>query len=131
MKKYSLLIGSMLLATQLQVKANESFNSEMSHVVGGVVMAGGITAIVDHYYPEYAENRGMIGFGISSASIILAEYVEFALHGDARGQLLDTASHIAGSAFGAFVTDKYILSPVIKNSPRGGKSVGLKIEHSF
>ncbi|MDD4855658.1 MAG: hypothetical protein PHQ22_03320 [Sulfuricurvum sp.] len=129
MKKIAFVIASMLMITQLQ--ANNSASSEMSHVVGGSVLAGGITAVVNSYYPEYKENRGMIGFEISSAAIIVEQSIEFALHGNAKGQILDAISHIAGSAFGAFVTDKYILAPVINTSPLEGKSVGLTLQHSF
>lgn len=113
------------------VSANDSFNSEMSHVIGGAVIAGGITAVVDSYYPEYKADRGMIGFGISSLTIIAFESVTVALRGDAKGQLLDVASHMAGSAFGAFVTDKFILAPVVTNSPAEGKLVGLNVKYSF
>jgi len=120
---------SILLSTQLH--ANTDLDSEMSHAIGGVVMAGGITAFVDHYYPEYADNRGMIGFGISSIATLIYQAIEISKYGDTRGQIIDAASHIAGSALGAFVTDKYILSPVIKESPGGGKSVGIKVTHSF
>jgi len=121
---------SILLSTQLH--ANTDLDSEMSHALGGVVMAGGgITAIVDHYYPEYADNRGMIGFGISSLATLIYQAIEISKYGDTRGQIIDAASHIAGSALGAFITDKYILSPVIKESPGGGKSVGIKVTHSF
>jgi hypothetical protein len=130
-KKYYLFIPVMVLITQLHAATNDSFNSEISHFIGGSVAAGGVTAIVDHYYPEYSENRAMIGFGISSLGMIIAEGIQIAQDGNSRGQMLDIASHIAGSAFGAFVTDKYILSPVIKNSPTEGKSVGFKLERPF
>lgn len=113
------------------VSANDSFNSEISHVIGGAVMAGGITAVVDSYYPEYKADRGMIGFGVSSLSIIAFESVTVALRGDAKGQLLDVASHIVGSAFGAFVTDTFILSPVVENSTSEGKFIGLRAGVSF
>ncbi|MGZ5208967.1 MAG: hypothetical protein ACXWB0_08110 [Sulfuricurvum sp.] len=113
------------------VSANDSFNSEMSHVIGGAVAAGAITAIVDSYYPEYRADRGMIGFGISSIAMIAAESVTVATGGDLNGQLLDVASHMVGSAFGAFVTDKFILSPVIENSASEGKFIGLRAGLSF
>jgi len=113
------------------VSANNSVSSEMSHVVGGAVTAGAITAIVDSYYPEYREDRGMIGFGISSVVMIAFESVTVALRGDLNGQLLDVASHVAGSAFGAFVTDKFILSPVIENSASEGKFIGVRAGVSF
>jgi len=111
--------------------ANDSFGSEMSHIIGGAVMAGGITAIVDSYYPEYKEDRGMIGFGISSALIVAEQGIEVALHGDAKGQLLDTVYHIAGSALGAYVTDQFILAPVVSDSKVQGTFVGLNLQHSF
>ncbi|MDO9305860.1 MAG: hypothetical protein Q7T77_11065 [Sulfuricurvum sp.] len=129
MKKITLLIATTLMITQLE--ANTSVSSEMSHFVGGAVMAGGITAVVDSYYPDYKENRGMIGFWISSAAVIAEQGVEYALHGDAKGQALDAISHIAGSALGAFVTDQYILSPVIKDSSTTGNYVGLTLQRSF
>lgn len=119
----------MMLAVTLN--ANDSFNSELSHFTGGAVMAAGITAVVDHYYPEYREDRGMIGFGISSAAVVAEQGVEYALHGNARGQLLDAASHIAGSALGAYLTDQYILSPVVQNSASEGQYIGLNIQHTF
>ncbi|MCX6072757.1 MAG: hypothetical protein NTY39_00350 [Campylobacterales bacterium] len=113
------------------VSANDGFNSEISHFIGGTVMAGGITAIVDSYYPKYKEDRGMIGFWISSASIVVEQGIEVALHGDAKGQLMDTVSHIAGSALGAYVTDQFILAPVVSDSKAQGTFVGLNLQHSF
>lgn len=129
MKVYNVLIGSLLIASS--VYGNDSFSSEFSHVVGGAVMAGGITAVVDQYYPEYRSDRGMIGFEISSLAIIVEQSVEFALHGNAKGQMLDIVSHVAGSAFGAYVTDQYILAPVVQNSASEGKYIGLALQHSF
>lgn len=129
MKFYKMVFIVLMGASS--VSANDSLNSEMSHVIGGAVMAGGITAVVDRYYPEYKENRGMIGFGISSASMIVFESINMALGANVKGQLLDIASHVAGSAFGAFVTDQYILSPVVNNSAAEGKYVGLALKHTF
>ncbi|MDX9900022.1 MAG: hypothetical protein RBT22_00835 [Aliarcobacter sp.] len=115
----------------LVLQASDSANSEASHFVGGAVMAGGITAVVDQYYPEYKSDRGMIGFGISSIAVLAEQSIEYAINGNARGQLLDAASHIVGSALGAFITDRYILLPVLKDSTRDGKYVGLSVQHSF
>ncbi len=129
MKKINLFIAATLMITQLE--ANDGIGSEMSHFVGGAVTAGAITVVVDQYYPEYKANRGMIGFWASSVAIIAESGVEFAIRGDAKGQTLDALSHIAGSALGAFITDKYILAPVINDSPVEGKYVGLTLQHSF
>lgn len=129
MKWKVLVISSLMVAATLN--ANDSFNSEFSHLAGGAVLAGGITAVVDHYYPEYRSDRGMIGFGISSAAIAAEQGIEYALHGNGRGQLIDIASHVAGSAVGAFVTDQYILSPVLQNSASEGKYLGMSLQHTF
>lgn len=115
----------------LTLNASNSVGSEASHFAGGAVMAGGITAIVDNYYPEYQSDRGMIGFGISSIAIIAEQSVEYAINGNASGQLLDAAAHIVGSALGSFITDEYILAPVVKDSPKDGTFVGLNVHHSF
>lgn len=111
--------------------ANNSVASEMSHAVGGIVMAGGITAVVDRYYPEYRDHRGMIGFGVSTVAIFVEQGVEYAQRGDAYGQLLDATSHMVGSAIGAWVTDRFILSPVVMNSSARGKYIGLEARGSF
>jgi len=129
MKLKLLVISSLMVAATLN--ANDSFNSEFSHLAGGAVMAGGITAVVDRFYPEYRSDRGMIGFGISSAAIAAEQGIEYALHGNGRGQLIDIASHVAGSALGAFVTDQYILSPVFQNSASEGKYLGMSLQHTF
>ena len=115
----------------LALHANDGVTSEASHFVGGAVMAGGITAVVDSYYPEYKSERGMLGFEVSSIAIIAEQSIEYAINGNARGQLIDALSHIAGSALGAFITDKYFLLPVIKDSASDGKYVGLNVHHNF
>lgn len=125
----SFVISTLFVVSGLN--ANDGFNSEISHVIGGAAMAGGITAAIDRYYPEYREDRGMIGFGLSSAVIIAFESVTVALNGDLRGQLLDVASHVTGSALGAFVTDRYFLSPVLQNSSSEGKYIGMTLQHTF
>lgn len=111
--------------------ANDSINSEAGHFAGGVVLAGGITAIVDSYFPEYREDRAKLGFGISSAAIVLEEGIDIAFFGGNSGDVLDMAVHIAGSALGAYVTDQYILSPVIKDSKTEGKYIGFALHRSF
>ena len=115
----------------LSLNASDGFNSEASHFAGGAVIAGGVTAIVDNYYPEYKSDRGMIGFGVSSIYIIAEQSIEYAVNGNAKSQLMDAAAHILGSALGAYITDKYILLPVIKDSSTDGKYVGLNVQHRF
>lgn len=129
MKFYIIVL--MVLTSFSSIHANDSFNSEMSHFIGGGVMAGGVTATISRYYPEYREERGTIGFGVSSAAIIAFESVTVALSGNAKGQLLDIVSHISGSVLGAFLTDQCILSPVVSSSLTEGKYLGLAFQKSF
>ncbi|MBV5320931.1 MAG: hypothetical protein JZU62_04535 [Sulfuricurvum sp.] len=123
------LLVSSLIVTSLN--SAEDFNSEFSHFVGGALLAGGATAIVDHYYPEDRSDRGTIGFVISTAAVLVDQSIQYAEYGNIRGQLLDTAAHIAGSALGAFITDEYFLSPVIQNSKSEGEYIGVSLRHAF
>lgn len=128
MKLKALIMSGVMISS---LYGADDFNSEASHFTGGAVLAGGITAVVDSFYPEYRADRGLIGFGISSAVGLLDQTIQYAESGRASGQLLDAAAHIAGSAFGAWLTDKYILSPVIIDSASEGKYIGLNVRHSF
>ncbi len=120
-----------LWMTFTPIGANDSFSSEVGHVVGGAFMTGGIATVIDRYYPDYKEERGMLSFELSSAIIVVEQGVEFALNGNAKGQLLDITAHVIGSAFGAYVTDKFILAPIISDSKIEGTFVGLNLQHSF
>lgn len=127
--KLKLLFAAALFSANLY--GAEDFNSELSHFSGGAVLAGGVSAIVDHYYPEYRADRRTIGFGVSTLAALVDQSIQYAEHGNARGQLLDTAAHIAGSALGAYITDEFLLSPVIQNSPSEGDYVGVSLQRSF
>ena len=122
------LAASMLITSN--VHATDSFNSEFAHFAFGAVAAGGITWVVDEYFPAYQENRGWIGFGISSVGAVLESAYEYHLNGNGRNQAIDALSHIAGSALGAYVTDEYILKPVIQTSGSEGRYVGLNLTYT-
>jgi len=128
MKFTRVLAASMLITSNAY--ATDSFNSEAAHFVFGAALAGGITAVVDNYYPEYREHRAMIGFGISSVGAVLESAYSYSENGNGRNQVLDALSHIAGSALGAYVTDEYILAPVIQNSASEGRYVGLSLTYA-
>jgi len=128
MRKSIIFFASVVLT--LQVHANNSVASEASHAAGGALLAGGITAIADQF-PEYKPNRAMLGFGISTIAGVIDFVVESTVDGDTSGQLLDLASHTLGSALGAWITDDYILSPVITNSKTEGRYAGLAMNYSF
>jgi hypothetical protein len=128
MKLKWVLAAGMLITSN--VYATDSFNSEASHFVFGAVVAGGITWVVDAYFPAYQENRGWIGFGISSVGAVLESAYEYSTNGNGRNQALDAAYHIAGSALGAYVTDKYFLEPVVKTSGSEISYIGLNLTYA-
>ncbi|MBA1433391.1 MAG: hypothetical protein FAF04_07330, partial [Epsilonproteobacteria bacterium] len=118
------------LLFSLQLKATDTFNSEASHFVGGAVLAGISTAVVDQFQ-DYKQNRAIIGFGVSTLYGLVDQSIQYAENGGAGGQLLDFAAHTLGAACGVWITDKYILAPVIKKSHREGKYLGLALGYTF
>jgi len=118
----------LVFVSAISLSANESFNSEISHFGGGIVIAAGLTAVADRYYPE---DRAMIGFGVSSAAFAIEEIIASASNGRWAGNLLDVAMHTAGSAVGAVVTDRYLLMPVISQNTSEGTYIGFYAQHRF
>lgn len=117
MKKLAYLLA--LMSVMLVAKtayAYDGFTSEVSHATGGAVLAGSITTL----YKD-SENRAWIGFGVSSAFSVLAETRQYVTDRKvkASSSLLDASSHILGSALGAWVTDQYLLMPVLNKSYTG------------
>ena len=109
-----------------RAQASDSFNSEFSHAAGGAAMAGIATYIADDYWPQ---DRGWIGFSVSAAMGVALEGVD-----SARGNgfsALDVVSNALGGAVGAFVTDRYILMPVVKKDREQGAYLGVKGEFKF
>ncbi len=95
--------------------AYDGFNSEFSHAAGGAVIASAITKVF-----EDSPNRVLIGVGASSAVSFLAESRQvLSKNAKVSSSLLDFGSHALGSAIGAWVTDKYFLSPIITRSYSG------------
>src|SRR6185295_12367952 len=82
-------------------RATDSFHSEASHFAGGVLMGGAGTYAADHYWPQYAGNRVLIGTAVAATGGILGE-----IHDSVRGHPkkfsgLDAASAALGGAAGA------------------------------
>ena len=107
---YSLIFSCALTASP-QCSASDSLTSEMSHVIGGGLMAGYIT----HRYSE-SEYRSWIGFGVSTAIIVVEQNYEISKSGKRSSQQLDMVAHALGSAIGAWYTDKYLLVPLVKRN---------------
>ncbi|USV58773.1 hypothetical protein [Aeromonas encheleia] len=102
--------GVILFLLSTGAQANDSFNSELSHAIGGAAMGAGFTALSDYY--GYSEHRGWIGFGISTGIGVAGELIERAT-GKGDFSALDAGSNALGAAIGAFVTDRWILAPVL------------------
>ncbi|MCE9687270.1 hypothetical protein LZP73_13820 [Shewanella sp. AS16] len=112
-----------------QAMANNSFNSEACHAAGGAVMAGTLVWVSDKYWPE--QDRAWVGFSLSTAAGVLSQYYEYNRGSNsAQEALIDAAAHTLGSALGAYVTDGYWLTPVIKPEA-GGRYVGIDINFRF
>lgn len=107
MKKLCCAIA-LALALAGQVQANDGFSSEGSHAAGGALLAGLITRTFDE-----SEHRALIGFGISTALVVVVEGSQLGTGARRRSQLLDISYHTFGSAVGSWVTDRFILSPVV------------------
>ena len=86
----------------------------MSHAIGGAVMAADIT---DKY--SYSECRSWVGFGVSTAFIVVEQNYEISKTGKRSSQQLDMVAHAVGSAFGAWYTDKYLLVPLVRKNYLG------------
>ena len=99
-----------LTLPSVAASANDSFNSEISHVAGFSVMAGGFTLIADH--TDYRSQRAWIGFGLTAGIGLLSETVEY-LEGDGRISTLDVGADVLGAAIGSYSTDHWLLAPVI------------------
>jgi len=106
--------------------ASDSFASEASHAAGGAAIAGTLTYFADHYRPQY---RGWIGFSASVAMGIALEGLDAANGNGFSG--LDALSHALGAAAGAFVTDQYILAPVVKPEGKQGAYLGVQARVAF
>ncbi|AVH33655.1 hypothetical protein [Vibrio fluvialis] len=124
MKRTLLLVVVALLASPVKA-GNNSVNSEFSHAVGGAAMAGAFVWASDAWCSK--EDRGWVGFYISTALGAVSQYYEYE-RGTNTGKeaFLDAASHALGSAIGAYVTDRYLLTPVIAPEEHG-TYVGLTV----
>ncbi|MFT6985340.1 MAG: hypothetical protein ACJAT7_001149 [Psychromonas sp.] len=115
MVKIILFVLLLLFSTQSNANGSMNVNSQLSHAFGGAITAGALVAISDNYWPEY--DRAWMGFTISTVAGGLSQYYEYARGtNDFRNAFADTLAHALGSAIGAYVTDRYILLPVISKT---------------
>lgn len=110
-----------LLCCSAHSHAYDGLSSQLSHAVGGALLAGAVTKI----YSE-SENRAWIGFAVSTAAVVLEQSYEISRGANRNSQIKDMAWHALGSALGAWATDKYLLVPVVTRT-----SVGMVIVRPF
>ena len=124
------LMVSPVLAKNSNYQPSNTVNSELGHVAGGMVMAGAITVLVDKYWSAKRDNRAMIGFGLSGLAGFLGEGFQYLDVG--YFSLLDAGSNLVGAAIGAYVTDRFILMPLVKTGQGDkGSMVGFIARMEF
>lgn len=103
--------------------AYDGLTSELSHAAGGALLAGAVTRA----YSD-SEHRAWIGFAVSATGILLAEQRGLAssVAAEVKSARLDVAYHVVGAALGAWVTDRYVLLPIVTPS-----CVGVVYVRSF
>ncbi len=122
------LCCGLLLNLSLPVLANDNFNSEMSHVLGGVAIGGSMAALSDHYWPS--QDRFWVGFGTTAAVGVLGEGVQYAV--DGSFSLLDAGSTALGGLMGAWLSDGLLLAPEVRDEAGKRYSyVGVKVSYRF
>ncbi|MCO5123311.1 MAG: hypothetical protein M9915_06175 [Rhizobacter sp.] len=112
--------------------ANESTASEVSHLISGALIASAATALADHY--DYrVEDRGWVGFWTSVGISFVSESVQVLTSGSSQvhGSALDFGYNLVGAAIGAYVTDRYILQPVVTRDAAGNRTVGVAMQMQF
>jgi hypothetical protein len=111
-------------------RANESVGSEFSHLLAGAAFASAATVVADHYG---VEQRAWVGFGTSVGISFVLEAVQIAANGSSQvgPSALDFGSNLIGAAFGAWVTDRYVLQPVLGKDSTGHVRAGLALKMPF
>ena len=112
--------------------ANDSTGSELSHLLSGALVASAATALANHY--DYrVEDRGWVGFWTSVGISFVSESVQVISNGSSQvhGSALDFGYNLVGAAIGAFVTDRFILQPVVTRDPAGHRTVGIAMQTTF
>ncbi|MEO7851941.1 MAG: hypothetical protein ABIR94_06750 [Rubrivivax sp.] len=124
------LPGAALFLACSLCRANDSFNSEFSHFAGGAITASAATAVADHYG---VQQRAWVGFWTSTGISLVLEGVQVIANGSSqiKGAALDFGSNLIGAAIGAWVTDRYLLQPVIAKDSQGHYTVGVAFGMAF
>lgn len=126
MNRWLLLCCCLLFASPAIAATNVT--SEVSHATGGALIAGAVTAVADNYWPEH---RGIIGFSVSTAGVLVGEGVQMAEGETFSSSLLDVVAHTIGAVIGATITDRFFLMPVVDRGHTGSARIGIVMQQNF
>lgn len=101
----AVLLGVALLLSGSAAATNNVY-SETSHTLFGVAVGSACTWGADVVWPEH---RALLGFGLA-ASLGLIE------QSTSKGgfSAVDAGANALGGAIGAFLTDRFLLAPVVR-----------------
>ncbi len=126
MKKFFFPVFFLLVCIQ-DIKADTNVYSEISHTIGGALLAGTISWASDRYLPEY--DRAWMGFGVSCVIGIASQYYEYNQGSNTADEAaVDAVTHVLGSAIGAYVSDRYLLRPVLKKVVARHYYMGIELD---
>lgn len=110
--------------------ANDSVQSELSHVVSGAAIAMAAAKVAENHG---AEDPRWTGFMTSVGISLVMEGVQIATTGrrQVRPSALDFTSNLIGAAIGIWVADRYLLMPVVRRDPEGHRVVGVALHMVF
>jgi hypothetical protein len=102
----NIIIG--LLAISSLANASNGLASEMSHVVGGLLMTMLVAFLVNKYSSKYKTKSILIGFLTSTLYVTIDQLIDYVNDGEFLNQFLDFSVHIIGSLIGAYLISLYL-----------------------
>jgi hypothetical protein len=110
--------------------ANNGVNSEISHVASGAAIAAAVTAVADRFG---AEDRRWVGFATTVGISLVEEGVQVLTTGPRQigPSAMDFVATFFGATFGAWATDRYLLTPVVTRDAAGHRAFGVAMRMSF
>ena len=119
-----LLTAIALTLLSIQASADNLGPDKRAHFIGGIFTGGVATAAADRFWPEHRLLAGILLGTLPGLGIEIADSTNDA--GFSTGDLL---ADFTGALIGAFVTDTWILKPVVSGGPN--QFVGLEFNQDF
>jgi hypothetical protein len=118
------IFSSGLLLASSSAAGCVCFYSETSHALFGATMGGSLTWVADEI--GWREHRALVGFGVTTAGGFLEEAIS-----KSGFSIADAGFNMLGAAVGAYVTDRYLLTPVVQEQADGHRFVGVLVRGRF